>query len=110
MIPDYATEVLDSANLNKLIQFVNLVKSGKTGLALYFFGTGGNGKTTLAGMLVDCDPVTFGPSGKIVFREEPTAQELRAELTDKTRNYIFLTNVLPDGVHPDRIVYFTKKF
>lgn len=108
MIPDCAAEMLDNENLTKLTQYVDLVKSGKTGLALYFFGTGGNGKSTLAKALRECD--TFGPNGKILFREEPTNDELRAENLDKSHNYVFMTNVLPDGIHPDRIVHFMKKF
>lgn len=110
MIPDYAAEVLDTVNLTKLNNWVSLVESGKTGHVLYFFGTGSNGKTTLANMMVECDPNLFGSHGKIQFREEPTASELRAEGLDKSRNFIFMTNVLPDGIHPDRIIHFMKRF
>jgi len=53
MYHDYAKTVLDNENFAKLSRFVDDVFSLKRGLRLYFCGSGGEGKTTLARKMVD---------------------------------------------------------
>lgn len=111
MYYDYARAVLDNENFDKFTKYVDQVFSLKTFGTVYFYGTGGNGKSTLVRKMINSYPTIFGgPDAKNVhvkiYEDETYPQKCPGE---GAGSVIIVTNTLPDGVHPDRIVSFNKK-
>jgi hypothetical protein len=111
MFYDYAQTILDPVNFLTFTRFVDQLFSLKKIGTVYFYGAGSEGKTTLINKMIDSHPSVFGfkesNARVIVYREDSYPECLPAK---GEGSIIIVTNVLPDGVHPSRIVFFKKKF
>jgi len=102
-------DVLDTTESLKLQRFLDGTEPG----VLYLYGTGGNGKSTLMNQIRTERPHLFEKSEdyyQVVIHHDSDDSTLPTELTTRLFKNIVMTNVLPDGVDDDHIVYFRKTF
>ena len=106
MYHEYASTLLDKENLVKLEMFIDKIYSCRKGELLYFYGTGGNGKTTLVNKMVACYPSLFSRDG--TGRVTVLSDRIGPAELDAKHNYIIVTNELPVAKQ-EHIVYFKKE-
>jgi len=119
MYYDYAQTVLDDDNYGKLTAFVDNIFSLGQPQTIYFYGLGNNGKSTLTRKMMDNYPGTFGRGAvsgvprdckyKVLIYEEVNEIVPNVSLP-AGKSGIFVTNLLPDGIHPTKVVCFNKNF
>lgn len=112
MYYDFAEQVLPESEHKKLAHFIDQTFTQR-GLVLYLYGHSDN-KTTLTDLLMDNYPLKYdtnidSSSSSVIIIRDMSCKNLTmtpGEDLDKTKNYIVETTILPDGVHPSKIVYF----
>lgn len=111
MYYDYAESVLDDENFMKFTDYVDQAFSLKKFGTIYFYGTGGNGKTTLINKMLDNYPAVFGKGSNSRVKVYEDGSPVVGRLPAKGEgSVIVVMNTLPEGIHPDRIISFKKRF
>jgi hypothetical protein len=109
MYYDYAQSILNAENLQKFTGFVDQVFSLRKFGTLFFYGP--REKTlALARKMNNNYPVMFGFRGRgasdpavTIYQEPPYPKLLPGTNEDSV---IILTEVIPDGTHPNHIIFF----
>lgn len=111
MYYDFAEKTLTVSEHQKLAHFIDQTFVQR-GLVLYLYGQSDD-KTTLTDMLMENYPLKYDvnpeASASVIIIRDMSRKNLTmtpGENLDKKKNYIIETSILPDGVHPSKIVYF----
>ena len=114
---DYAEEVLDQDNFRHFSKFIeDIFYAPRSSRIIYFYGRGGNGKTTLLNKLHQYYSTLFGYDEKHNPRclmVEQDVQRARDYVTDPEHSAIVCVNEIPSSAGPDTavdVVYFYKTY
>jgi hypothetical protein len=106
---EYAKDVLEPAEFDKLKAFVDDVFSGCQNRTIYFYGTGSNGKSTLLKKLESDYPDTFSASREVRSRARLYHENHPESDLFPGQNAIICLNELPRDSTAD-VVLFKKSF
>lgn len=101
---------LDEKNCQKFLTYVGLCALSKPFGTIYFYGTGGNGKSTFCYELETVFPDLFGCNGSITIYNEGMIDSTVKLPAPGEGSAIVQVNSLPEGIHPSRVIHFNRRF